>query len=106
MDEISRPTRTFCTFPPDSLRTGVVTPGVTTSSSSMICSARLLGVFLSAKKGRPFRYPLSIMLSVMSMEPTSPMPSLSSGTKESFTPSLLMAEAAMPSRFFSPPSGG
>ena len=30
---ISRPTSTFCTLPPDSFLTGVLTPGVTTSRS-------------------------------------------------------------------------
>ena len=32
-EAISRPTSTFCTLPPDSLPTGVFTPGVTTCSS-------------------------------------------------------------------------
>ena len=52
---ISRPTNTFCTLPPESFLTGVLTLGVTTSSSFTTVSASFLGFFRSAKTPRPVR---------------------------------------------------
>ena len=49
LEAISRPTSTFCTLPPESRRTGVFTPGVTISSSSMSFSARARGGFRSTR---------------------------------------------------------
>ena len=45
-EAISRPTRIFCTLPPESLLTGVLAEGVTTSKRSIMSSARPLGFFL------------------------------------------------------------
>ena len=52
---ISLPTRTFCTFPPESLRTGVLIPGVTTSRLSTISSAKDLGFLRLRNADLPFR---------------------------------------------------
>ena len=50
---------------------------------SIIFSASFLGFFLSRKAELPFLYERSIILSIMSIFPTRPIPSLSSGTNES-----------------------
>ena len=52
-EAISRPTRTFWTLPPESLRTGVLMLGVTTSSFSLISWARVRGGLASVKKPLP-----------------------------------------------------
>ena len=83
---ISRPTSTFCTLPPDRRRIGVLRLGVATSSSLTTFSAIRRGLLRSVKNECPLRNVRSIMLSDKSMLPTKPMPSRSSGTKESETP--------------------
>lgn len=69
---------------------------VLTSSSSTTFSASFLGVFLSVNIDFPFRKDLSIMLSVRSMLPTRPIPSLSSGTNESATPIDAICSGSLP----------
>ena len=54
LEAISRPTSTFCTLPPESRRTGVDTPGVTISSSSMSRRASSLGGLRSTKGPFPW----------------------------------------------------
>ena len=82
---ISRPTSTFCTLPPDSRRTGV---GAGRDHLQLLHD--VLGQSVRAPCGPgnawPLRQERSIMLSVMPIEPTRPMPSRSSGTKDMATP--------------------
>ena len=102
-EAISLPTRTFWIFPPLILLTGNSVLGVTTSRSSHIFLANFSGSFLLKKMDLPFLQDLNIMLLVIPMEPTRPIPSLSSGTKAIPTPSCLIFIGARPtSSFLSP----
>ena len=88
-------------MPPDIRRTGKLVLGVTTSSSCQMRWARASGSLRSRKMLLPLRQERSIMLPVMPIEPTRPMPSRSSGTKLMATPLLRMSMGSMPTRFFS-----
>ncbi len=70
--------------------------GVTTSSSSTTLSASLRGSFLLRNADLPLRKERSIILDEMSMLPTRPMPSLSSGTKDRVTPRFAMVRGSFP----------
>ena len=105
-EAISRPTRTFCTLPPDSRRTGKSTLGVTTSRLSFTFSASALGSFRSTNTPLPRRQERSIMFPVMPMPPTRPIPSRSSGTKAMATPACLICMGVLPTSSWGPaPSG-
>ena len=75
--------------------------GVTTSSSFQMFMASSFGSLRLTNTPLPFFQERSIMLPVMPMEPTRPIPRRSSGTKLMATPLLRMSMGSMPTRFFS-----
>ena len=85
-------------MPPESRRTGNSTLGVTTSRLSFTFRASSLGSFRLTKAPFPFRQERSIMLPVIPMPPTRPIPSRSSGTKARDTPACLICMGVLPTR--------
>ena len=79
-------------------RTGKEVLGVTTSSSSQMRFASASGSLRLTKGLLPLRQERSIMLPVMPIEPTRPMPSLSSGTKDIAIPFLRISIGSKPTR--------
>ena len=92
----ARPTRTFCTLPPDMRRTGKFVLGVTTPSSFQMRFASASGSLRFKKMLAPLRHERSIMLPVMPIEPTRPIPRRSSGTNDMAIPFLRMFMGSRP----------
>ena len=70
--------------------------GVTTSSSFQMFMASSFGSLRLTNTPLPFFQERSIMLPVMPIEPTRPMPRRSSGTKASATPDFLICIGVLP----------
>ena len=80
---------------------------VTTPSSSQMRLASASGSLRLTNTPLPLRQERSIMLPVMPIEPTRPMPSRSSGTNDMEMPLLRIFIGSRPTSSFSaPPSGG
>ena len=87
-------------------RTGKFVLGVTTPSSFQMRFASASGSLRFKKMLAPFLQERSIMLPVMPIEPTRPMPRRSSGTKDMAMPLLRISMGSRPtSSFGALPSG-